>query len=49
MLIPEGWLMIHHGVHRQDNGGLQYGAGLMLLDRQQPHRVIARSKQALRP
>lgn len=37
----EGWLIIYHGVFPNCNG-LNYGAGVMLLDLEKPWKVIAR-------
>lgn len=39
----EGWLLIYHGVYERCNG-LVYRAGAMLLDLEDPSKVIARSK-----
>ena len=39
---PDGWLVLYHGV-RGTAGGAIYRAGLALLDRQNPARVLARS------
>lgn len=39
--LDQGWLLIYHGV-KAYGGRLIYRAGLALLDRDQPHRVIAR-------
>jgi predicted GH43/DUF377 family glycosyl hydrolase len=51
--VPEGWLLIHHGVsgHEVDGWvpqqGLHYAAGAMLLDPADPARVIARTSSPL--
>lgn len=52
--IPEGWLLIHHGVSGEIVGGaflpqqnVRYAAGGMILDADDPSRVIARSPQPL--
>ena len=42
LLIDEGWLLIYHGV-KAYGGHLIYRAGLALLDRDRPSRVLARS------
>ncbi len=39
----EGWLVLYHGVYERCNG-LVYRCGVMLLDLEQPWKVIARSK-----
>jgi predicted GH43/DUF377 family glycosyl hydrolase len=39
---PHGWLCVYHGV-KQMVGGLIYRAGLVLLDRDNPTRVLRRS------
>ena len=39
----EGWLLIYHGV-KGYGGGLLYRVGVALLDRQTPHKVIARCR-----
>jgi predicted GH43/DUF377 family glycosyl hydrolase len=52
--VPEGWLLIHHGVsgeivgstfEPQDN--VNYVAGAMILDADDPSRVIARTNEPL--
>lgn len=43
VLTDQGWLLIYHGV-KAYGGHMVYRAGLALLDRDQPHKVIARSK-----
>ncbi|GAA1945465.1 hypothetical protein GCM10009776_04200 [Microbacterium deminutum] len=53
MRVPEGWLLLHHGVtghierafaHQQN---VHYAAGAMLLDAEDPSIVIARSPEPL--
>jgi predicted GH43/DUF377 family glycosyl hydrolase len=41
---PHGWLCVYHGV-KQMVGGPIYRAGLVLLDRDQPTRVLRRSEE----
>ena len=46
----QGWLIVYHGVHAlpDDPGGRQrlcYSAGIMLLDKDHPHRVLYRSAE----
>jgi len=43
ILTDEGWLLIYHGV-KAYGGQLVYRAGVALLDRDQPHKMIARSR-----
>ena len=49
--VPEGWLLLHHGVTgRIDSAFAQqkhvnYAAGMMLLDGDDPSRVLARSSE----
>jgi predicted GH43/DUF377 family glycosyl hydrolase len=51
--VPEGWLLLHHGVAgRLDPGTTQqkhvhYAAGGMILDAQEPWRVVRRSPEPL--
>ena len=53
--VPEGWLLIHHGVQGDvapgfdpsQQGSLVYRAGAMLLDPDDPSRVLARTAQPL--
>jgi len=55
--VPEGWLLVHHGVTGQLSGdaftpqqNVRYVAGMMLLDADAPGRVLARtSKPVLEP
>ena len=42
LLTPDGWLLLYHGVRLTASGSI-YRAGLALLDREQPERVLARS------
>lgn len=42
----EGWLMIYHGV-LTSCGGMTYSCGAALLDLEEPHKVIKRSKRYL--
>ena len=42
----EGWLTAYHGVFPTCNG-INYGAGVMLLDLEQPWRVVGRSKDPI--
>ena len=39
---PEGWLAIYHGA-----AGSRYCLGTLLLDKEQPHRVLARSRDPI--
>jgi predicted GH43/DUF377 family glycosyl hydrolase len=43
ILLEEGWLEIYHGADKQN----RYCLGAVLLDRDQPWRVIARSKRPI--
>jgi predicted GH43/DUF377 family glycosyl hydrolase len=52
--VPEGWLMLHHGVYGEINGSaftpqanVNYAVGAMLLDPHDVSRVIARSAEPL--
>ncbi len=52
--IPEGWLLIHHGVVGEINGdsfqpqqSVRYCAGAMILDAADPSRVLARTSAPL--
>ena len=45
LLTDRGWLMIYHGVSAGGVG--EYSAGAVLLDRDDPLRVIARSKEPI--
>lgn len=44
ILTEKGWLLIYHGV-KGYGGHLVYRAGLALLDKDKPHKVIARSRK----
>ncbi|MBE3583390.1 MAG: glycoside hydrolase family 130 protein [Limnochordaceae bacterium] len=41
LLTPDGWLELYHGANETNT----YCLGLLLLDRTEPHRVLARSKE----
>jgi predicted GH43/DUF377 family glycosyl hydrolase len=45
--VPEGWLLVHHGVSEHHDGGrvprLDYAAGAMLLDADDVARVLYRT------
>jgi predicted GH43/DUF377 family glycosyl hydrolase len=41
ILTDRGWLLIYHGV-KAYGGNFVYRAGLALLDRQRPHKILAR-------
>jgi predicted GH43/DUF377 family glycosyl hydrolase len=52
--IPEGWLLVHHGVTGEMVGstfvpqsGLVYAAGAMILDADDPSRILARTARPL--
>ncbi len=51
--VPEGWLLLHHGVSGATPKGFElahgsrYAAGAILLDADDPQRVIARSAEPL--
>ena len=42
-LIDEGWLLIYHGVSSED----AYRLGAVLLDKENPHRVLGRTKDPI--
>lgn len=42
LLTDQGWLLVYHGV-KAYGGSFVYRAGLALLDRDQPYRMLARS------
>ncbi len=44
LLTAEGWLVLYHGVRVTASGSI-YRAGLALLDRDEPDRVLARSAE----
>ncbi|MFB4352589.1 glycosidase [Microbacterium sp. LS_15] len=51
--VPEGWLLVHHGVSGATPKGFElaygsrYSAGAILLDAEDPRRVIARTEEPL--
>ena len=51
--VPEGWLVLHHGVTGADFSGFalahgaRYTAGAMVLDASDPRRVLARTPEPL--
>ena len=51
--VPEGWLLIHHGVDGDLDAGVDqqprvhYAAGAMMLDPQDPSRVLCRTAEPL--
>ena len=51
--VPEGWLVLHHGVTGANTKGFElaygarYTAGAILLDAQDPRRVLARTPEPL--
>lgn len=51
--VPEGWLLIHHGVTGRLEGGMtqqqhvNYAAGAMILDGAEPWRVVTRTAEPL--
>ncbi|HVA93218.1 MAG TPA: glycosidase [Chloroflexota bacterium] len=47
VLTPSGWLTLYHGVRLYPDGGRCYQAGVLLLDRDDPRRVLARSQTPL--
>jgi len=49
ILCEEGWLTLYHGSTRSSTSGTvgHYCAGALLLDRDQPNRVLARSTEPL--
>lgn len=49
ILCDEGWLTLYHGSNRSDVAGTVgcYSAGALLLDRDQPSRVLARSNEPI--
>ncbi|KLU06723.1 glycosidase [Rhodopirellula islandica] len=49
ILCEEGWLTLHHGSARPSSAGTVgcYSAGAILLDRDHPGRVLARSSQPM--
>ncbi|HVC81020.1 MAG TPA: glycosidase [Chloroflexota bacterium] len=47
VLTEAGWLTLYHGVRLYPDGGRCYQAGVLLLDREDPRRVLARSQTPL--
>ncbi|QEF97370.1 Beta-1,4-mannooligosaccharide phosphorylase [Stieleria maiorica] len=49
ILIDEGWLHLYHGSQRARQGGRvgEYSVGALLLDRDDPSQVLARSQQPI--
>lgn len=45
VLTPEGWLLVYHGVATHFASANIYQAGVALLDRDDPSKVIARARQ----
>lgn len=51
--VPEGWLLLHHGVTGRIEGGMtqqqnvNYAAGAMILDADEPWRVVQRAAAPL--
>ncbi|MCA9151407.1 MAG: glycoside hydrolase family 130 protein [Planctomycetales bacterium] len=46
VLLEEGWLVLYHGCRTTPTGGIgAYSAGAMLLDRQNPSRILRRSHE----
>jgi predicted GH43/DUF377 family glycosyl hydrolase len=51
--VPEGWLLLHHGVTGRLEGGMSqqqhvnYAAGAMILDADEPWRVLQRTVDPL--
>lgn len=46
LLTPHGWLLIYHGV-AQSAGHFRYSAGAALLDRDDPRRVLYRTRRPI--
>ncbi len=44
VLTRFGWLLLYHGVGREHNR-LEYSAGLMILDKDQPQKIVFRSER----
>ena len=44
---PEGWLTFYHGVALLADGGRCYQGGALLLDREDPRRVLARTAEPI--
>jgi predicted GH43/DUF377 family glycosyl hydrolase len=52
VLCEHGWLLIYHGVKLQDSSTPEhpkycYSAGVMVLDREYPHRILYRSPEPI--
>jgi beta-1,2-mannobiose phosphorylase / 1,2-beta-oligomannan phosphorylase len=51
--VPEGWLLIHHGVRGMlvkgvdQQAGVNYAAGAMILDADDPSKVLARTSEPI--
>lgn len=51
--VPEGWLLLHHGVTGRLEGGMaqqkhvNYAAGAMILDAEEPWKVVRRTSEPL--
>ncbi|QTE31306.1 glycoside hydrolase family 130 protein [Pengzhenrongella sicca] len=51
--VPEGWLLVHHGVRgvlakgSDQQQGVNYAAGAMILDAANPARVLARTSEPI--
>ena len=45
METKHGWLLLYHGVGESDKGGNVYKVGAMLLDYDDPFKVIARTEE----
>ncbi|MBQ8421657.1 MAG: glycosidase [Bacteroidales bacterium] len=45
LMTDEGWLVLYHGV--ADGGKAEYSVGAMLLDREDPLKVIARTREPI--
>ncbi|MFZ6032333.1 MAG: glycosidase [Melioribacter sp.] len=44
LLIPEGWLVMYHGVKKTASGAI-YRLGLLLLDKENPTKILKRSDE----
>ncbi len=49
ILLDEGWLLLYHGSEFSRTAGQvgRYASGALLLDRDQPHRVLARLREPM--
>jgi len=52
ILTRHGWLILYHGVHQlaepdNDDTGLSYSAGLMILSKSHPRRIVFRSPEPI--